>query len=1073
MDKRGAKMSASYKSLTISEKFDLVNSRYKSLKEEQEKATTMEEVQAVFEGVMSLRSDILQNSEILIENPNHDTSIIGIKKRSLSERSLPASTLTSNEAKFEQLKIDIKNLELELNDRLNALRQAERSAIQKRVSELDEELRQLEILLITEVTEDNLVSLPAQINKIQNELAMSKSTLIKDTNSESGKIIAAIAELQEKAKVLLILGAISKFKIELAKLQELKPNSSQEYEDAMSKVKEYSEKVGVEASNYNDKLSKTHPDLWEEYEAEFEKLQTDAQKLLSKLTDGKVSLEERLKRISQFQAELESIILPKDGDKVLEKEAEAQVDRKFNEFFKRIKTKIFELENAGSDVVLVTELKQLEEEGIQKLNDLRKHARKHLNAILDKLQAKLDLITAIENEIEIEKQFDVLTQEIDKAIAVNSNQMVLKGLIEFKSQAEESKNAVVKNLKRKKEVELNEKRTFAGYVFKPMSAGGEPKLLKKKVIYFSENDQCDFCIGLDSEKKRYERNIVLNSKLTLDVQLIDPDFQRRILNELAAEGFVSYSVQQDWEFVLSNLCDALNAVKDSIIDKEDSFYKELKKIGIFYDDEKNEYSVNLNKAKSSIVYRSHICNPDFLIAATFNDAVAKSYQAESRKLHAEQFKFNVSPEKAPIQNQNLSKAIDEVHEFQNNDRVKKQPVAIEEDREDAKKHLSGEARARLEEAQGHIAESKKQQQMLDEACKLQKKCVAALTPSEEVFQEEKETLMELERLKNELQSIITREKEIPQVTEKKIEELGVLFDCVNDNNSIDGIINLEISAREVIKKAIDTFVNTHERFTESPSVSIWISRSFRSARLARELASIKKALEKSNVKMAEVTGLLSSAIQRLQSGGAENSDLATLQKTVNALSDGVKNSRSTMDELLAQRDSAGIKQRDTIEPNISKLNQEIQSNDDELQRLNKEKPLLEQRIKDLELKIDLIQYQNESRAKVAERAKAQLIQLKDLRQKTRRGRLEQAADIDWFKAVSKEVTKVEEDSAIHREALAQRKDEMANRREDETGKNKLGRLGFFRAFQFSNVCVGLGEQPIEKLARVEPLQMKV
>ena len=176
-------MSANHQSLTISQQFNNFSNRYKSLKEEQEKAATKEKLQADLEIAAELHSNI----KLVLQEIQSTGSTSGIKTRSLSG---------TTESKLEQMVRDINKLELELNDSLNQFNQAERLEIQERITVLSVYLKSLETLPITEDDWKKLSS-------IQKELAIKEAMLPRDANPASEELASSITELGKKVGALL------------------------------------------------------------------------------------------------------------------------------------------------------------------------------------------------------------------------------------------------------------------------------------------------------------------------------------------------------------------------------------------------------------------------------------------------------------------------------------------------------------------------------------------------------------------------------------------------------------------------------------------------------------------------------------------------------------------------------------------------------------------------------------------------------------------------------------------------------------------------------------------------------
>lgn len=547
--------------------------------------------------------------------------------------------------------------------------------------------------------------------------------------------------------------------------------------------------------------------------------------------------------------------------------------------------------------------------------------------------------------------------------------------------------------------ELDEKRTFATYIFRPIP-NNMPELLEK-VIYFSKKDEYIFCQGLDPDGKLYEKNVLTDfkSSLELDVRLSSPDFQRDVLNQLAADGFVLYSVQQDWRFVLDNLCNALNENKAFIsrsVSDVKVFHKELGNIGIFYENER--YIVNLRAAESSVRYRDYICDPDRLINAVWDDAVARTYQAESERFHAEQFKFEVSLQPAINKNSNLHKAINDVSRFYNS-RVKNKPVRIEVDRERAKAYLIDEAYEKLKKAETHIEEVMKQQPMLSNAYKQQKECVDELKVSDKILLQEDKILNEYKNFEDGMKDAISKKAPLSEEKAQKIIALGRLLEDVNAKNcKAEGInekIRREKDTRYKMQTAIEALVSRYGRFAVKPT-SLWtrISRSSRSIQLAEALDLIKNDIKNASVKMNEIRGRLVAAIESFKSKGDKNEDLIDFEEELKkaipeCLLDG-------MDGLQQERVGIYFDQDTIMENDLPTLNQGLTKCHNEIEAWNKRISELDEEIRVLRPQVEAISNRREK--ELVEKNNLQRVE--KLKENSQRGQLIDAPNMEWLKKLS-------------------------------------------------------------------------
>ncbi|MCD6045746.1 MAG: hypothetical protein K0R48_909, partial [Gammaproteobacteria bacterium] len=561
---------------------------------------------------------------------------------------------------------------------------------------------------------------------------------------------------------------------------------------------------------------------------------------------------------------------------------------------------------------------------------------------------------------------------------------------------------------------LDEKSTFAEYVFKPMP-DNKPEL-SERVTYFSKKDGDVFCQGLGLDGNPYEEKVLTDSQssLKLDARLKFSNFQRDVLNELAAKGLVLYSVQQDWKFILENLCLALNLVKHSITDPKGSFHQELAKVGIFYENsepENGKYVLKLSEAENFKTYKEYICDVDSQIAAAFDKKAAEARQTKLKKLHAKQFFF--SPDSPTLLSTDKSgifwgalKNVQTFHTLQPSwpKFSVEQSKLIEDDIKRVEEDLDGEDRAKLEKVRMDIEEAGKQQQVLFKAYEQQKKRVQELKVSDDILRQEDEILNKYEdsheELADERGAVISKITSISEEKQQKIVKLGRLLEDVNDQNcklnDVTQTISHEKATRYRIQKAIDTLISKHERFAVKP-ISLWIriSRSSRSIQLAKELSSIKNDLMNSSVKISEIRSKLVIALDSFKSNSNKNDDLVEFEEDLK-LELVPECSSDAMYSLHQKQVGISFDQDTIISKILPVLNLEITNCHNELGALIARKSELEKEIRDLQSKVKAI------RARRAEELveKNNLQQVEKLKENSQQGQLIDAPNLKWLRILS-------------------------------------------------------------------------
>ncbi len=533
--------------------------------------------------------------------------------------------------------------------------------------------------------------------------------------------------------------------------------------------------------------------------------------------------------------------------------------------------------------------------------------------LISQFQAKLDLIVN-PNGGDILSQLTDSVRQIIVGDEVSSKEkqkykQIDKQLEEFLKEIDEKKSEVkssdrvlaaeldkIKLDAQRMQKKLDEERTFAGYLFKPLPEG-KPEL-RQNVIYVSEKDGCALCQGLDPEGRPYEEKKPINPQITLDEQLKAPDFQRAALKILANQGMVSYSPQRDWQFVLENLCQDLNAAKVSRRAGNLAFLHEaLKEMGIFCEGE--EYYLKLSEAKNHLEYNDYLCNELSLIKAAFDPKEAQERQETIKKLYVQQFKLNIATDAEPFLDlpAELQKAIRMVTEFRAEDL--KEVFDVEAAQKQAEKGLDEEGLANLHSTKEQIdAYAKESAALVELQRKLETSTAEIRSPEvrrkstaleqleaekkliigrKEQFSNDKETLLEKESAFKKEDSKLSAEKTKRETLEADITQNGASQKQKLEEQK--GIVKQALS--DLSKKFPKTFFSFVTRFF-IPEV-----------RLAVEIAAIQEQVNRNaGFDPKNILGQIKSAIIRFEqeSGdslifGAESEKIISAQNAKESFSE--------------------------------------------------------------------------------------------------------------------------------------------------------------------------------------------
>lgn len=442
-----------------------------------------------------------------------------------------------------------------------------------------------------------------------------------------------------------------------------------------------------------------------------------------------------------------------------------------------------------------------------------------------------------------------------------------------------------RKLKEQKELEAiqleeqkkqRQKRIMAGYTFKVLSEEGYK--LRDKEIYISENGYCEI-LPKDPNCESFGCNLpkgwIIPRKFP--EQLADRRFQRAVLNHLADLSRISYSVQQDWQVVLENLCSALNEMRDFFPSNRSniaSFHEELAKIGVFY--ENGIYLVKLDQAKNTIEYRRYICDEYSLIDAALDHQKSEERRKILANLHDERFRFDDSGFEVLFNKPgNVRAAISDIKAFSASHGARIAFTGIEdEDEEKAKYVLDEQERISFENTCALI---RAYETPKSELYSLKRKDSSFLSiphldlPTiEENLEKIKSEITVQKELFNkkekELKEIEGKRLKINQTHPKQIEEFTAELKDVEENIAVNQSLQQEVNKEIIlerkneIKRLISEFLNKTPRFAKTPSFLIRFFRNEADEQLGDELRSIIDYIDRyRNTNFEEILKMINEA----------------------------------------------------------------------------------------------------------------------------------------------------------------------------------------------------------------------
>ncbi len=436
-----------------------------------------------------------------------------------------------------------------------------------------------------------------------------------------------------------------------------------------------------------------------------------------------------------------------------------------------------------------------------------------------------------------------------------------------------------------------QKMTMAGYTFKTLSEDGY--ILKRKEIYISKDGYYEVYPEKASSELDYKLPDCklpdgLIDRQRFHEQLTDRHFQRAVLNHLADLGKVFYSAQQDWEFVLDNLCQVLNQANDFFkknASNMTTFHQELEKVGIFYEAGANQgkgiYKLRLDEAANVINYRRYVCNETSLINAALDHKGSAERGRALADLHAKKFQleeaaFNdLSNIPAEVQ-----VAIDKVSKFYSTSIRALFSGITDEDQIKAEAMLSKQERGSFEHTKGLIKkyeEETKKLSSLEATTSLKSTAEILLSQKRQEVKTIERAMLEI----TEKKQLLSKKLADKEAEAKKIEtEFNAIGEKLKESSENIALLDGQLKEVDVysesienhfkigLKKLITDFVAKNKRFAQLPP-SLW-TKIFRPAgdeQLAARLAEIISFIDgkRNDIELEEIKGLLSAAIEGFKS----------------------------------------------------------------------------------------------------------------------------------------------------------------------------------------------------------------